>query len=97
LNPDSVEDVRKYVEGWDPVEGVFYTRLIINHWGGTCPLGSAVDPATLRVAGTANVHVVGASLHPAPLSAHPVATIMAVTERAGDLLSVELTATTAPG
>jgi cellobiose dehydrogenase (acceptor) len=87
LNPDSFDDVRTYVEGGDPVDGVFYTRLIINHWGGTCPLGSAVDPATLRVHGTENIHVVDASLHPAPLSAHPVATIMAVAEKAGDVLA----------
>jgi len=87
LNPDSLVDVRKYVEGGDPVEGVYYTRLIINHWGGTCPLGGAVDPASLRVHGTRNIHVVDASLHPAPLSAHPVATIMAVAEKASDVLA----------
>ena len=90
LNPDRLEDVRKYVEGFDPVDGVFYTRLIINHWGGTCPLGAAVDPASLRVHGTRNIHVVDASLHPAPLSAHPVATIMAVAEKAGDILGAQL-------
>jgi len=58
--------------------------------GGTCPLGGGIDPATLRVEGTQNVHVVDASLHPAPLFAHPVATIMAVAEKASDLLTGEL-------
>ena len=90
LNPNSFADVRKYVAGFDPVENVFYTRLIINHWGGTCPLGAGADPTTLRVRGVRNVHVVDASLHPAPLSAHPVATIMAVAERASDLLIDQL-------
>jgi cellobiose dehydrogenase (acceptor) len=91
LNPDKLADVRRYVEATDPVDGVFFARLIINHWGGTCPLGGAVDPATLRVEGTQNIHVIDASLHPAPLSAHPVATIMAVAERASDLLADQLT------
>ena len=90
LNPDKLADVRRFVEAFDPVDGVYFARLIINHWGGTCPLGGAVDPATLRVGGTQNVHVVDASLHPAPLSAHPVATIMAVAEKASDLLAGQL-------
>lgn len=87
LNPDSFDDVRAYVKGANPVDGVFYTGLAINHWGGTCAIGSAVDPVTLGVGGTRNIHVVDASLHPAPLSAHPVATIMAVAEKAGDVLT----------
>jgi choline dehydrogenase-like flavoprotein len=68
-----------------------YTRLIINHWGGTCPLRTTGpgggDPWTLRVKGTRNIHAMDASLYPAPLSAHPVATIMAVAEKASDILS----------
>jgi choline dehydrogenase-like flavoprotein len=87
LDPERPGDVKAYVEGFDPVDGIFYTRLIINHWGGTAPLGGGVDPSTLCVDGTRNVHVVDASLHPAPLSAHPVATIMAVAEKAGDVLA----------
>ena len=93
LNPDRRRDVREYVAGSGPVDGVYYTRLSINHWGGTCPLRNGpggVHPATLRVKGTRNIHVVDASLHPAPLSAHPVATIMAVAERASYILSREL-------
>jgi cellobiose dehydrogenase (acceptor) len=93
LNPDRLRDVQEYVLGPNPFEGVYYTGLGINHWGGTCPLQygfGGVDPATLRVKGTRNIHVVDASLHPAPLSAHPVATIMAVAEKASDILSRQL-------
>lgn len=94
LNPARLKDVREYVQAFDPVEGVYFTRLIINHWGGTCPLRreglGGVEPSTLRVKGTRNIHVVDASLHPAPLSAHPVATIMAVAEKASDILSRQL-------
>lgn len=71
-----------------------HTRLIINHWGGTCPLRdgarTGVDPSTLAVKGTRNIHVVDASLHPAPLTGHPVATIMAIAEKASDLLSAHM-------
>ncbi len=91
LNPDNFDDVKAYVGGSEPVDGIYYTRLIINHWGETCPLRGGgrggVDPSTLLVKGTHNIHVVDASLHPAPLSAHPVATIMAVAERASDMLT----------
>ena len=90
LDPDNFEDVKKYVAAFDPLDNVYFTRLIINHWGGTCPLlrgrRSGVGPSTLLVKGTENIHVVDASLHPAPLSAHPVATIMAVAEKASDVL-----------
>lgn len=63
LNPNKPADVSRYVRASDPwtVGGVFFARLIINHWGGTCPLGGGIDPATLRVEGTQNVHVVDAS------------------------------------
>lgn len=94
LNPDKFKDVREYVAGDEPIDGIFYTRLIMNHWGGSCPLRNGgrkgVDPSTLLVKGTQNIHVVDASLHPAPLSAHPVATIMAVAEKASDVLSGQL-------
>jgi hypothetical protein len=36
--------------------------------------------------------VIDASLHPAPLSAHPVATIMVVAEKASDVLTRQLQA-----
>lgn len=93
LNPERFRDVREYVLGPNPHEGVYYTGLGINHWGGTCPVQhgpGGADPATLQVKGTRNIHVVDASLHPAPLSGHPVATIMAVAEKASDVLSRQL-------
>jgi len=94
LNPERLRDVEEYVAAGDPLQNVFFTRLIMNHWGGTCPLGwgwnGAVDPWTLRVKGTRNIHVIDASLHPAPLSAHPVATIMVVAEKASDVLTRQL-------
>ena len=96
LNINNLDDVKRYVSEWNPFrtpEGanVHFTRLIMNHWGGTCPIGSAVNAKTLVVEGTTNIHVVDASLIPAPLSAHPVATIMAVAEKASDIL-IALTA-----
>ena len=83
--------MKEYVAATEPIDGVYYSRLIMNHWGGTCPLRNGkrrgTDPDTLLVKGTQNIHVVDASLHPEPLSAHPVATIMAVAEKASDILS----------
>jgi len=46
-----------------------------------------VDPATLVVRGTANVVVVDASLIPTNVPGHPVLTIMAVADRAADILA----------
>jgi choline dehydrogenase-like flavoprotein len=46
-----------------------------------------VDPATLLLRGTQNVAVVDASLIPTIVPAHPVGTIMAVADRAADMLA----------
>lgn len=57
------------------------------------PSGSAeyspggTDPATLLVRGTSNIAVVDASLIPTCVAAHPVGTIMAIADRAGDILA----------
>ncbi|MGH7915199.1 MAG: GMC family oxidoreductase N-terminal domain-containing protein, partial [Candidatus Binataceae bacterium] len=93
LDPDNIDDVRKYVIGPAPVDGVYFNRLIINHFGGTAALSDGaggVDPATLIVRGTTNVAVVDASLIPMIVPAHPVGTIMAVADRAGDILAARL-------
>ena len=93
LNPNSLADVRTYVTGPAPVDGVYFNRLIINHYGGTVALSDGtggVDPATLIVRGTSNVAVVDASLIPTIVPAHPVGTIMAVADRAGDILATRL-------
>lgn len=90
LNPDSLSDVREYVSGPSPVEGVGFNRLIINHYGGTAALSDyhgGVEPKNLILRGTKNVAAVDASLIPAIVPAHPVGTIMAVADRAGDILS----------
>lgn len=90
LNPNSIDDVRTYVTGPSPVDGVFYSKLIINHYGGTAALSDGpggVDPRTLILRGTRNVAVVDASLIPANLPVHPVGTIMAMADRAGDILA----------
>lgn len=90
LNPDSLADIRKYVTGPQPVKDVYFNRLIINHFGGTAALSNGaggVDPATLILRGTTNVAVVDASLIPTIVPAHPVGTIMAVADRAGDILA----------
>jgi choline dehydrogenase-like flavoprotein len=90
LRPDSLADVRTYVTGPSPVDGVHFNRLITNHFGGTAVLSDGpggVDPATLLLRGTKNVAVVDASLQPTIVTAHPVGTIMAVADRAGDILA----------
>ncbi len=38
LRPDVMADVRKYVTGPSPVDGVHFNRLVTNHWGGTAAL-----------------------------------------------------------
>lgn len=93
LDPNNIDDVRKYVIGPSPVDGVYFNRLIINHYGGTAPLidgTGGVDPSTLIVRGTTNVAVVDASLIPTVVPAHPVGTIMALADRAGDILASRL-------
>ena len=93
LNPNILADVQTYVTGPEPVDGVFFNRLIINHFGGTAPLSDGpggVDPATLILRGTTNVAVVDASLMPTIVPAHPIGTIMAVADRAGDILAARI-------
>ena len=90
LNPDSMADIRTYVTGPSPVDGVYFNRLVINHFGGTAALSNGpggVNPGTLILRGTRNVAVVDASLIPTIVPAHPVGTIMAVADRAGDILA----------
>ena len=86
LDPNNLADIRTYVTAPQPVDGVFYNKLIINHFGGTAALSAGpggVDPSTLILRGTTNVAVVDASLIPTNVVAHPVGTIMAVADRAG--------------
>jgi cellobiose dehydrogenase (acceptor) len=90
LDPNSLDDIRTYVTGPSPVDGVYFNKLVINHFGGTAALSDGpggVNPKTLIVRGTTNVAVVDASLIPTIVPAHPVGTIMAVADRAGDILA----------
>lgn len=90
LRPNVLADIRAYVTGPSPVDDVHFNRLVSNHWGGTAVLTDGpggVDPATLVLRGTTNVAVVDASLLPTCVTAHPVGTIMAVADRAGDMLA----------
>ncbi|AOW92278.1 hypothetical protein BFN03_04975 [Rhodococcus sp. WMMA185] len=90
LDPDDLADVRTYVTSMLPVSDVHFSRMITNHYGGTAPLSGGpggVDPQTLILRGTENVAVADASLMPVPSAAHPVGTIMAVAERAGEILA----------
>lgn len=90
LDPTKLEDVRRYVTDPSPVDGVYFSRLLGNHFGGSVALSDGpggVDPATLFVRGTENVAVVDASLIPTCVTGHPVATIMALADRAGDILA----------
>ncbi|MEP7327766.1 MAG: GMC family oxidoreductase N-terminal domain-containing protein [Betaproteobacteria bacterium] len=90
LKPDVLADIRAYVTGPSPVNDVHFTRLVTNHWGGTAALSDGpggVDPVTLILRGTTNVAIVDASLLPTHVAAHPIGTIMAVADRAGDMLA----------
>src|SRR5262249_52383593 len=90
LDPNKLSDIRTYVTGPSPIDNVYFNRLIINHYGGTARLSTGnggVDPTSLILKGTKNVAVVDASLIPTIVPAHPVGTIMAVADRAGDILA----------
>ena len=94
LNPNSIDDIRTYVTDESPVDGVYFSKLTVNHFGGTAPLSDGpggVNPRTLILRGTKNVAVVDASLIPTIVPAHPVGTIMAVADRAGDILAARWT------
>lgn len=91
MNPSDVTDVFNYVNSWGPVdEVVWWSHMCMNHFVGSTPLdggaGFGVDPTDVRVRGTGNVHVVDAGLLPAPVWAHPMATVLAVAAKAADLL-----------
>ena len=93
LQGDRWADVRGYGSDFTPIEQIHPTGNPSYHFGGTCPLSDShggVDPQTLLIKGTVNVHVVDGSLIPAPTGSHPSATIMAIAEKASDILNKQL-------
>lgn len=77
VNLEDVSQARKFVQ-----ESV----IIINHNIGTCAMGRVVDDQ-LRVKGVSNLRVVDCSVIPDQISAHTMATVYALAERAAHLIS----------
>ncbi|WP_329111054.1 GMC family oxidoreductase N-terminal domain-containing protein [Micromonospora sp. NBC_01699] len=74
---DSDADLRTYIRQ--------YAHSIF-HPGGTCAMGSVVD-AELKVQGIDGLRVVDASVMPAPVRGNPNAAVIAIAEKAADLIS----------
>lgn len=51
---------------------------------------AGVEPSTMRLRGTSNVHIVDASILPRSPPCHPVAMVMAVGSKAADLLIADV-------
>lgn len=92
LDPSNLTDVREFVKGLkNPYKGeIYFTNLLMNHFGGSVALGKSLEPRTMLVRGTSNVHVVDGSCVPQPIEAHPIFTIMMLAEKASDLISDEI-------
>jgi choline dehydrogenase-like flavoprotein len=80
VNLDNMSQARDFVQ--DSV-------MIFNHNIGTCAMGRVVDEQ-LRVKGVANLHVVDCSVIPDQISAHTMATVYALAERAADMIRQSL-------
>jgi len=85
VDPDKVTDddlktwIRKYAQtAWHPTSTVKM---------GQSPATSAVDPE-LRVHGISGLRVVDASVFPDQVSGHPCAVVVALAERAADLIKL---------
>lgn len=89
MNALNITDVEEYVKGKDNplMPGfIYFANLLINHFGGSVALGTAVDEYSMILKGTSNVHVAGGSVMPLPVGAHPIFTIMMVAEKASDMI-----------
>lgn len=75
----TVEQIATYITTSSP-----YARGQVNHWSSSCEIGSCVDANTV-VIGMENLHVVDASIV-APLTVNPQFGVMAVAERAAELI-----------
>ncbi|KAG9244685.1 cellobiose dehydrogenase-like protein [Calycina marina] len=72
-------DIEKYITAWST-----YARGQVNHWSSSCEIGKCVDVNT-KVIGMENLHVVDSSIVP-PLTVNPQLGIMAVAERASEMI-----------
>ena len=78
------------------------THQTVYHVSGTCRMGAPDDPMAvcdphLRVRGVTGLRVVDASVFPTIPSVNPVGTIMALAERASDLVIADRVVTKTPG
>jgi len=73
----TVNEIYQYITSSTP-----YTRGSVQHWSSSCRIGSCVDADT-KVVGTANIHVVDASIV-APLTVNPQFGIMVAAEKAAE-------------
>jgi choline dehydrogenase-like flavoprotein len=74
------------------------THQTVYHVSGTCRMGSSDDPlavcdSRLRVRGLRGLRIVDASIFPTIPSVNPVGTVMAVAERASQLIAEDRAAT----
>ncbi|GAP88172.2 putative cellobiose dehydrogenase [Rosellinia necatrix] len=74
----TLREIRDYITTPSP-----YAVGAVQHWSSSCRLGPCADPADARVRGTANVHVVDASIV-APLTVNPQFGVMVAAERAAE-------------
>eukprot|EP00929_Paragymnodinium_shiwhaense_P077319 TRINITY_DN39813_c0_g1_i1.p1 TRINITY_DN39813_c0_g1~~TRINITY_DN39813_c0_g1_i1.p1 ORF type:complete len:546 (+),score=77.64 TRINITY_DN39813_c0_g1_i1:80-1717(+) len=72
--------------------GSFKAGDDMNHWAGSCKLGSCTDPATLTVLGTQNVLAADASILPTQVWAHPALTLQALALKAADMIAADIDA-----
>ena len=82
--------MRRYVTAPSPVDGAYYSRLLGNHFGGTVALGDGPGgpiPPPCWCAAPATSRWSTPRLLPTSVTAHPVGTIMAVADRAGDIFA----------
>eukprot|EP00929_Paragymnodinium_shiwhaense_P037341 TRINITY_DN19911_c1_g1_i1.p2 TRINITY_DN19911_c1_g1~~TRINITY_DN19911_c1_g1_i1.p2 ORF type:complete len:173 (+),score=20.19 TRINITY_DN19911_c1_g1_i1:1205-1723(+) len=70
--------------------GKFEAGDDMNHWAGSCKLGSCTDPATLTVLGTQNVLAADASVLPTQVWGHPALTLQALALKAADTIAARI-------